>query len=472
MKVSKKVFNPSFLSFQKSGQKKIKKYAAAILSEFDSEFYLLAYPDNAGAKIDPLGHYLIHGWRERADPCRDFSVKYYLETHKDVAESGIEPFYHWITQGHKEGRKTRSSLTHIRSMISPYFDKNHYIAVHKDVSKANIDALDHYMHHGIVENRLSSTKMMDRCLYAEGLDHSQDEWSILSGDNKLRNFSNLNVVHRVSGDLDAHLYIGIVTWKNSQEQLERLLNSIRIQNYTHVTIGILDNSPNYPEAFNILEKYDFCKIDYFAHPDNLGFSLGHNALMDNAFSTGSDYYLGLNPDGFLLPNAIENALNFISDEIGILDLLTAPLSHPKNYELETGYTSWSSGVAFLLSKKIHHLTKGFDPKFPMYGEDVDLSMRIRKLGFKCATAINSLFFHDICERFYETNNERQKSSLFGNWYLMKKWGLSERTKSLEFELGKLGQLNLEFDPKLIENDVPNDILTDLEKERYAYSRFF
>ncbi len=40
------------------------------------------------------------------------------------------------------------------------------------------------------------------------------------------------------------------------------------------------------------------------------------------------------------------------------------------------------GAFFMMSKQVALETKGFDPAFFMYGEDIDLSYRIQKLGFK------------------------------------------------------------------------------------------
>jgi SAM-dependent methyltransferase len=48
---------------------------------FDEAFYLLRYPDVAEAGIDPLTHFLTHGWREGRDPNPLFSTVSYLEQH-------------------------------------------------------------------------------------------------------------------------------------------------------------------------------------------------------------------------------------------------------------------------------------------------------------------------------------------------------------------------------------------------------
>lgn len=82
----------------------------AVAGEFDADFYLAANPDVARAGIDPLDHFLQHGWREGRDPNRRFSLKDYLDANPDVAEAGINPFVHYVVAGRAEGRAARLDL--------------------------------------------------------------------------------------------------------------------------------------------------------------------------------------------------------------------------------------------------------------------------------------------------------------------------------------------------------------------------
>lgn len=66
---------------------------------FDRGFYLRTYPDVAQSGMDPLEHFMAHGWREGRDPSPDFSVRAYLEAVTEVAESGENPFLHWLAAG-------------------------------------------------------------------------------------------------------------------------------------------------------------------------------------------------------------------------------------------------------------------------------------------------------------------------------------------------------------------------------------
>ena len=72
---------------------------------FDPEHYLRNNLDVARSCMDPLKHYLRHGWREGRNPSQYFDTKWYLETYPDVAESGLNPLFHYFKYGISENRR-------------------------------------------------------------------------------------------------------------------------------------------------------------------------------------------------------------------------------------------------------------------------------------------------------------------------------------------------------------------------------
>lgn len=74
------------------------------LGGFNEAFYLWKYPDVAAQGIDPLNHYIEHGWREGRDPCESFSTLGYLAHNPDVRASGVNPLVHFWESGLAEGR--------------------------------------------------------------------------------------------------------------------------------------------------------------------------------------------------------------------------------------------------------------------------------------------------------------------------------------------------------------------------------
>ena len=71
--------------------------------EFDVAFYLDQYPDIKRGRLDPVAHYIHHGWREGRDPAPWFSTAYYLSTYPDVRTIEVNPFYHYLVWGRQLG---------------------------------------------------------------------------------------------------------------------------------------------------------------------------------------------------------------------------------------------------------------------------------------------------------------------------------------------------------------------------------
>lgn len=83
----------------------------AVAEYFDERFYLAMNPDLALSGLNPLDHFLRHGWREGRDPSFEFSVADYLELNPDVAAGGVHPFVHYVTTGRQEGRPVKVTRT-------------------------------------------------------------------------------------------------------------------------------------------------------------------------------------------------------------------------------------------------------------------------------------------------------------------------------------------------------------------------
>src|SRR6266536_5853307 len=80
---------------------------------FNAEWYLKRYPDVAEAGLDPLEHFVDHGWQEWRDPNPDFAMTRYAADHPELAKSGTNPLLHFIEnplQTHDVEAKGRSRL--------------------------------------------------------------------------------------------------------------------------------------------------------------------------------------------------------------------------------------------------------------------------------------------------------------------------------------------------------------------------
>lgn len=103
-----------------SGARRRKTAALNMIEEselFDANWYLSAYDDLRRSRVDPLRHYLDHGWREGRDPGPRFSTSGYLRFNPDVGASGRNPLLHYLEHGRFEGRTDGVGRTALRTAL-------------------------------------------------------------------------------------------------------------------------------------------------------------------------------------------------------------------------------------------------------------------------------------------------------------------------------------------------------------------
>jgi len=202
----------------------------------------------------------------------------------------------------------------------------------------------------------------------------------------------------------------IVVYRPRMDWLLKSIQSFTDKDNFSKKLYLIDNSPNPNEVLLAMESE---KIEYIFNNRNVGFGKAHNQGIKKAIADGSDFHLILNPDVQFdsdilieLTNVLTNdeTIGLISPKIeyenGEIQRLCKLIPNPKhlifrrflknspsleqlNQELELqafGYNQtaeipWLSGC-FLLART-SHLKKigGFDERFFMYMEDIDLSRR-------------------------------------------------------------------------------------------------
>jgi GT2 family glycosyltransferase len=183
--------------------------------------------------------------------------------------------------------------------------------------------------------------------------------------------------------------VSIVTFRPDFALFEKLLASVAEQVAgLVVNVLILDNSPKSETTARIAALPAlqpggaFARVDVQRSPVNVGFGRGHNA--NAARCTGSFLFV-LNQDCILEPRVLTPLLDLAeSDErrVAAWELRQIPYEHPKTYDPVTHEASWVSGAATLFRRSTFDAVGGFDPALFMYGEDVDLSWRLRARGFR------------------------------------------------------------------------------------------
>ncbi len=115
---------------------------------------------------------------------------------------------------------------------------------------------------------------------------------------------------------------------------------------------------------------------------NLGFGSGINRMLKDS---GADYVLALNQDAIPEAGALATLWTYAREDgpkVAAWEMRQIPFEHPKVYDPVTLETEWVSGAAVLLRASAMREVGGFDPRIFMYGEDVDLSWRLRCAGYR------------------------------------------------------------------------------------------
>lgn len=231
---------------------------------------------------------------------------------------------------------------------------------------------------------------------------------------------------------------------NSEKWINNCFTSIYKSNYrlSDINIYVVDNNSN-DSTIEKLEKIkeeigeSFGSFNIIELKENLGFGKGNNL----GFCKGkSNIVCFFNVDTELYPNTLYNLKNEIknsAEEVALWELRQFPYEHPKFYSIITGYTSWSSGAAFAIKRNVYHQIKGFDENIFMYAEDVDLSWRLRTLGYKLKYVPKVTIKHYSYENANEVKPNQYFNSIINNLLLRYRFGSIKDITHGHFMLFKL-----------------------------------
>jgi len=234
--------------------------------------------------------------------------------------------------------------------------------------------------------------------------------------------------------LPSSLQISVVTYRPDLKLLERCLRKLALAiaagreagAMRTVHLALIDNSEDKAIADAVIElgKLRFADanvhVTYLHGHANIGYGAAHNLVLHG---TGSDYHLVLNPDVELAPDALANAITWLDrhPEIGAL----APQAHDaqgepiylckrypaildlflrgftpgvvrrifrrrlERYELRDVLSAAPgedvvgipvlSGAFMLVRRSAIDKTGGFDPRYFLYFEDYDWSVRLNRV---------------------------------------------------------------------------------------------
>lgn len=199
---------------------------------------------------------------------------------------------------------------------------------------------------------------------------------------------------------------------NSGEYLSKCLDSIKnVEDEANITVIAIDNNST-DDSF-IKARENFKEIKFVQNSENVGFSKGYNPTLKEV---KGEYVLLLNPDCLLEKGVIKKTIQDMEDVVsnrkvgavtckiilpdGKIDLtahrgfptpwasLLYALGNDSLYHLTDKLTNEIhevdsiTGAFFMTKKSILEEVGYLDERFFLYGEDIDLSMRIKNKGFK------------------------------------------------------------------------------------------
>lgn len=224
----------------------------------------------------------------------------------------------------------------------------------------------------------------------------------------------------------------IVIYKENKETLKKVIDSFLALELEKKLI-IVDNSPD--DELSIFCQ-NFESISYIFSGENLGFGRGHNLAFKN-LKEKSDIHMIINPDIYFEGKDISSFLKFFYEQKDtslattkvcfpdgktqnvvrniptILDLLKRKLklnSGEINIKDNNIYQiPFAHGCFMVFKTEVFEKISGFDERFFMYMEDIDIFIRAKKYG---KTVINTNY-----QIYHEYRKGSSKNLKLLKWHL-------------------------------------------------------
>ncbi|MEM7378923.1 MAG: glycosyltransferase family 2 protein [Pseudomonadota bacterium] len=220
----------------------------------------------------------------------------------------------------------------------------------------------------------------------------------------------------------------IVTYHPDVQKLDASLASLCEQGVPREQLRLVlyDNSCDdavFADICTVAAAYEsrFERVRCEQSNENVGFGIGNNT----AVSLGhAEYVLVLNQDIRLEPGALAQVVHHARSDAegGLWELRQIPYEHPKWYDPVSLETPWSSGAVFVVRRDTFESIGGFDPDIFMYGEDVDLSWRVRAAGRRLRYLPWAAGRHDTYDYAGQVKPLQALEGTYSNLYLRAKFG--------------------------------------------------
>ena len=218
----------------------------------------------------------------------------------------------------------------------------------------------------------------------------------------------------------------IIISYNKVNSVIKAIKSV-LESYSNSKVILIDNSEDV-NIFRILKNKlkMYSNITFIKNKENLGFAKAVNQGIKVALREKADYILLLNDDAYLERNCINYLIDVLErDKKALLagptifyhknrtmvwhtggyfrKLLGSIYIPYKNKKLPFSYfktlapkeVDFLTGCVLLIKKEAIEKVGVFDEKLFFYGEDLDYSLRVKKMGYKLVWVPYAFAWHDI-----------------------------------------------------------------------------
>jgi GT2 family glycosyltransferase len=210
----------------------------------------------------------------------------------------------------------------------------------------------------------------------------------------------------------------IISW-NRVGEIVNCLESFPCLEYPNFEVVVVDNASQDPTVATVRERFPWATV--IVNERNLGYVGGSNVGFRYALEHGADYAFLLNQDTKVTPTVLSELVRVMQGDsrIGIAGAKNLLMENPSYTWAKYGVLNWGPmlvrsvggyqldrpepvspkdvdwviGNGCMMSREALERVGLFDEEFFHFNEDVDWSMRARKLGYRAVYVDTAAIYH-------------------------------------------------------------------------------